>query len=133
MLVARLGMADIAGPHGLAVFLAAAAVMHGDGALQQHEHFSAVIDVPDVGTVGPMQANGYALDLGDRQGAPGRGGGEIAWCHKLHGPGSSSKAKRPVSSFRRESTGIVARVGARPVLASQGTMARKLDHTDQQI
>src|SRR4030095_7116790 len=114
----------------LAVLLAVAAIMHGDGARQQHEHFGAVIHVPDVRPVGPMQAHGRAFDLGDREGIPRLGGGKIARAHKLNGPGSSTGAKRPVSSFCRGLTGIVTCPAATSLW---GKMARKLDQTDQHI
>ena len=70
-----------------AVLAAGAALMHGERAVQQHQHFRAVIDVPEVRPVRPMQPNGRAFDLGDRQGIPGCGGGKVTRCYKLHGAG----------------------------------------------
>src|SRR5262245_37754460 len=92
MLVARLDMADVAGLHRLAMLRAVAAVMHGDGALQQYEHLGAVIHVPDVRAIGPMQANGCAFDLGDRRRVPGLGGEKVTGSHELHEGGSSGRA-----------------------------------------
>ena len=54
------------------------AVMHVHFAIEDEEHFRAVIDVPFVGAFGPVQANARPVDLGKVVGAPGAGSGEPA-------------------------------------------------------
>jgi hypothetical protein len=71
----------------LPILAAIAPIVHGDQAVQQHEHFLAVIHVPDIGLVGPVQADGRAFDLGKRQRIPGLAGDEVAGGYELHGGG----------------------------------------------
>ncbi len=65
MLVAWFGVADAAGRELLDVLLRALAVVHVDRAVEDHEDLGPVVDVPDVGLVGPVQPDGSAVDLCD--------------------------------------------------------------------
>src|SRR5690606_18631076 len=69
--VAGFGVADDAGGEAFDVFLAVAAVVHVDRAVEDGEDLGAVVDVPDVRLVGPVQPHGGGVDLGDGGGAPG--------------------------------------------------------------
>jgi hypothetical protein len=52
--------------------------------IQHHKHFFAVIDVPAVRLVGPVQARGDAVHVGDVQRLPGPAAGEVLAADDLH-------------------------------------------------
>ncbi|HMO43697.1 MAG TPA: hypothetical protein PKB04_10345, partial [Phenylobacterium sp.] len=63
MLVSGLGDEKVAGAKTCDMFLSILAPMHIDLAVKDDERFSAVVDVPAIGFVGPMQAHAGALDF----------------------------------------------------------------------
>ncbi|MNI48043.1 hypothetical protein D3C73_1025880 [compost metagenome] len=54
-------------------------------AIEHDEYFLAVVHVPFVGLVGPVQACGDAIHVGDIQCAPGTLGGEAFTADDVHG------------------------------------------------
>src|ERR1019366_9738480 len=77
MFVTRLGGHDVARAEMLHPLGDAFAIMHLHRAIEHDKDFAAVIDVPFVRLVGPMQAHAGTLDLGDIARVPGFGRGEI--------------------------------------------------------
>src|SRR5471032_753627 len=69
-------------PHRL--FDAVAAVVHVHLAVHHGEDFLAVVDVPAVGLVGPVQAHSGVLHGGDQVGAPGAPGAVVLAAHDPH-------------------------------------------------
>lgn len=78
MLVAGGGVADAAGRESLDMLLALLTVVHVHGSVQDDEDLGALVYVPDVGLVRPVQAHGGIVDLGDVEGAPRAISGEGA-------------------------------------------------------
>lgn len=53
-------------------------ILHVNRTIEHNENLGAVIDVPDIGLVGPMQPHRRTFNFGEIAGAPGAGGGEAA-------------------------------------------------------
>ena len=65
-------------------FFALLAIMHQHLAIEHHKHFLAVVDVPFLRLICPVQARGDAVHAGDVQRAPGSLGGERLAADNLH-------------------------------------------------
>ena len=59
------------------VFFAVFSVVHINFAVHHGKHFLAVVDVPFVGLVRPVQAHGDAVHIGDVECAPCTGSGKF--------------------------------------------------------
>lgn len=59
------------------VFFAVFSVVHINFAIHHSKHFLAVVDVPFVGLVRPVQAHGGAVHIGDVECAPCAGSGKF--------------------------------------------------------
>ena len=53
-------------------------VFHLNRAIEHDENLGAIIDVPDIGLVGPMQPHRGAFNFGEITGSPGTGSSEAA-------------------------------------------------------
>lgn len=84
MFVADLGMADAAGGESLDALLAVLAVVHVDRAVEDDEDLRTVVDVPDVGLVGPVQPDGRLVDLRDVERPPRSICREVACFEESH-------------------------------------------------
>jgi hypothetical protein len=82
--VALVGVEDVAGLQARHPFFAVGAVVHVDRAVHHRKHFRAVVDVPGVGLVGPVQAHGGVRHRGDQVGAPGTLRRVVAAAHDSH-------------------------------------------------
>ncbi len=60
------------------------AIKHLNYTIQYHKDFFTVICVPFIRAIGPMQSCGYAIHIGDIQGAPGLIGYEFFASDDLH-------------------------------------------------
>jgi hypothetical protein len=58
--------------------------MHDHLAIEHHKHFLAVVDMPFVRLIRPVQARGDAVHVGDVQRAPSALGGEGLAANNLH-------------------------------------------------
>jgi len=79
VLVAFLCDAHPAGGQPLDSLLALVEVVHVDRTPEDHEHLAAVVDMPVVRLIGPMQPDGHTINLGQVQRTPGIVG------HEAHG------------------------------------------------
>ncbi len=73
--VAGFGVADATRGESLDVLASGIAVVHVDGTVQDGENLGAVVGVPGVGLVGPVQPHADAPDRGDVDSVPGPLGG----------------------------------------------------------
>lgn len=71
MLIAGLGDEQIAGTEPNDMFLSMFPPMHIDVAVQDDKRFSAIIDVPAIRLVGPMEAHAGTLDFHQVLSPPG--------------------------------------------------------------
>lgn len=85
VLAADLGVEEVAGSEEHPQLLTLFAVTHLHFAIQHHEDFAAVVDVPDIGLVGPVQAYRGAVEVGNVQRAPGPVCGEVAAAYHANG------------------------------------------------
>jgi MFS family permease len=84
VLGADAGVEDVADGQLRHLLEAIVAIVHLHPAIQHHKHFFAVIDVPAVRLVGPVQARGDAVHVGDVQRLPGPAAGEVLAADDLH-------------------------------------------------
>lgn len=84
--VTDLGHTDPTRGQALDLLRTLRSVVHVDLPLEDDEHLGPVIDVPDVGLVGPVQAHGCIGDSGEVGCRPGSVSGEFAGVKKFHGP-----------------------------------------------
>lgn len=75
---------NVARLHLLAVLDTVISVAHFDYAIQDNEHLLAIVDVPPIGLVRPVQAGRDAVHRCNRQGVPRVGAAEIRWPDELH-------------------------------------------------
>ena len=66
MFIARLGMENVACLKVQHLFAAGSADTHIDTSVEDGEHLRAVVDVPAVGLVGPVQPHGRIVEPLDR-------------------------------------------------------------------
>lgn len=64
-------------------FFAVFSVVHIDFAVHHGKHFLAVVDVPFVGLVRPVQTHGDAVHIGDVEGAPCAGSSKFGGADSL--------------------------------------------------
>src|SRR5690348_8195487 len=84
VLGAHRSIEDVAGLQHDRLFAAVLAVAHLHLPVEDGEDFLPVVDVPIVGLVGPVQARGDAVHVGDVQRAPGPGRGKCLAADDLH-------------------------------------------------
>lgn len=78
------GEEQVAGAQGDDVFLAILAIVHVDLAIHHRKHFFAIVDVPSIRLVGPVQAHGRIGYGGNQFGAPGAGGDKFSATDNFH-------------------------------------------------
>lgn len=76
MLVASLGNENVRGRQANDVLVAVEAIMHIDMAAQYDKRFGAIVFVPDVGLIGPVEPDGRTVDLDEVASTPGAIGSE---------------------------------------------------------
>ena len=72
MLIADIGHKNIRWPKAYRMFRAIQPILHVNRAIEHNENLGAVIDVPDIGLVGPMQPHRRTFNFGEIAGAQAR-------------------------------------------------------------
>ena len=70
MFIARLGVENVTCFKVQNLFVASGPDMHIDTPVENGEDFRAIVDVPAVGLVGPVEPNGRVINSLDRQSIP---------------------------------------------------------------
>ena len=85
VLAADTGEEDVTGLQHCDLLFAGFAVMHVDRAVEHHEHLLAIVHMPAIRLVGPMQARGNAAHVGNVERAPGMLSSKRLGADDVHG------------------------------------------------